>query len=73
MRFDQSVVQRVVKTWEKEETQELIQALVADIKKQARHTSNQRNREFLVTFAEQVQDLNFWDNVDTLLHINLDY
>ena len=76
----QSFIEKVVQRWEDEETSEIIEAIVAELKKDCRKEClycSQRRREEIQSHYDglivQVQNEEFWVQMDHLLHFNFEY
>ena len=77
---DPRFISHVAKNWEDRDTQEMIEAMVAELKKDCReallHYSG-RSAEEVQAYWEnlmgQVQSEDFWCQVDHLLHFHFDY
>lgn len=68
MRISSSLVQMMLKKWDDQETQDLIQAMSTELKKDARHARNSKDAEFCTQLSDTVMDQNFWDQMDFLLN-----
>ena len=76
---DRTFIERVVKNWDDAETQGMIEAMVAELKKDCREAirRNYSHREECEAFYEdligQVQNEDFWNQMDHLLHFGFEY
>ena len=77
---DPQFVNHVAKNWSNEQTQEMIEAMVCELKKDCRevcrHYSSDEAEEILRHYSElegQVQNEEFWHQMDHLLHFGFDF
>ena len=75
-----SFIEKIVKNWEDDETPEIIEAIVAELKRDRRkaclNCSRRRAEEIQSHFDEligQVQNEEFWGQMDHLLHFGFEY
>ena len=82
IKVDPSFISKVYHEWESEETQEVIEAVIAELKMDCReylrhHYCSSSEAEEVQNHFEnliaQVQNKEFWDQMDHLLHFGFEY
>ena len=75
-----SFIHKVVSNWDDEDTQEMIEAIVSELKidcrEELRHCSGRKAQEWQAWYEElmgQVQNEDFWEQMDHLLGFNFEY
>ncbi len=76
---DRSFIERIVKNWDDAETQEMIEAMVAELKKDCReqirrsYSDRAEWEAFYEGLIGQVQNEEFWNQMNHLLHFGFEY
>ncbi len=75
-----SMIQWIYKNWEDRrnagEVQELVEAIVAELKQDCREAQRRGRRDDVATFESMIadaQDKTFWEKMDYLLNFSFDY
>ncbi len=79
-RVSPDMIHYIATNWEDRrragEVQELVEAIVAELKQECRAAQRKGRREevaFWESLAADVQDQMFWDKLDTMLHFSFDF
>ena len=65
-----SFVEKICETFDKQETQDLLEAMVVELKQDLRKQLHRRryDDEIVETLIANVQDVSFWEQLDLLLN-----
>ena len=73
MNLTPTLIQKLSDNFNDSEVQDLLLAIIAELKQDARKARNQEMRDFLIDLSEKVKDESFWWAVDYLNHFSFDY
>ena len=65
-----SIVEKICETFDKQETQDLLEAMVVELKQDLRKQVHRRryDDEVVETLIANVQDVSFWEQLDLVLN-----
>ena len=70
MKITPSVIAKICETFDKQETQDLLEAMVVELKQDLRKQLHRRryDDEIVETLIANVQDISFWNQMNLLLN-----